>query len=159
MISRFAPIAVLALLALLSYEARAEPASTDVAAACSRISPKMQSAVLEAIVYGGGPLSVEVAGWMCGRTRTGTFVRVVMLRYPTRNDEGRSTGGGKIVPVVFEDGNLIAHGWHLFEEQPNRYGVTLPTRKDPWTAPAGWVVLRSEYELASLPSSRRLVRR
>ncbi len=148
MSSRLARIAVVALVALVSQPAHAESQDNDVAAACSRISPAMQNAVLEAIVYGGGPLSVEVTGWMCGRTRTGTFVRVVMLRYPTRDVEGRSTGGGELVPVVFEDGKMVAHGWHLFEDQPNRYGVELPTRKDPWRAPPGWVVLRSEYELA-----------
>lgn len=149
MTSRRAGIGLIAVLACLSYEVRADPAPAEVTAACSRISPSMQSAVLEAIVYGGGPLSVEVAGWMCGRTRTNTFVRVVMLRYPTRDDQGRSTGGGEIVPVVFEDGKLIAHGWHLFESQPNRYGVDLPTRKEPWRAPPGWIVLETEYELAA----------
>jgi hypothetical protein len=142
-------LALIAFLALFSFDARAEAAPPEVAAACSRISPSMQSAVLEAIVYGGGPLSVEVAGWMCGRTRTGTFVRVVMLRYPTRDAQGRSTGGGEIVPVVFEDGVLVAHGWHLFESQPNRYGVDLPTRAEPWRTPTGWIVVESEYELAA----------
>lgn len=143
-------LALIALAACLAVRAGAEPDSPsgEVAAACSRVSPGMQSAVLEAVVYGGGPLSVDVVGWMCGRARAGAFVRVVMLRYPVRDTEGRPTGGGELVPVVFEDGRLVAHGWRLFESQPQRYGVELPTRADPWRVPAGWVLLKSERELA-----------
>ena len=136
---------------VLALESRAAPAaspSAEVAASCSRASPSMQTAVLEAVVYGGGPLAAEVVGWMCGHARAGTFVRVVMLRYPTRDAEGRPTGGGSLVPVVFEDGRMVAHGWFLFEEQPDRYGVSLPTRADPFRVPDGWVVVKSERELA-----------
>lgn len=145
---RIAGIGIAAFLSLASAQAAADPPSTEVAAACSRISPSMQSAVLEAVVYGGGPLSVDVAGWMCGRARSGPFIRIIMLRYPTRDEEGRPTGGGELVPVVFEDGRLVAHGWALFEDQPDRYGVVLPTRKEPWRVPPGWALLKAERELA-----------
>jgi hypothetical protein len=148
MSSRMISIAIAAVLALASQRVAAAPPSTEVAAACSRISPSMQTAVLEAVVYGGGPLSVDVAGWMCGRARSGPFVRIVMLRYPTHDEEGRPIGGGELVPVVFEDGRMVAHGWRLLEDQPDRYGVVLPTRKEPWRVPDGWVVLKSERELA-----------
>ncbi len=146
--SRIIGAAVVALLSLASQPAEAGPPSGEVAAACSRISPSMQSAVLEAVIYGGGPLAVDVAGWMCGRARSGPFVRIIMLRYPTRDDQGRPTGGGELVPVVFEDGRLVAHGWALLEDQPDRYGVVLPTRADPWRAPDGWALLKAERELA-----------
>jgi hypothetical protein len=135
-------------LALESHAAPAASPSAEVAASCSRASPSMQSAVLEAVVYGGGPLAVDVVGWMCGRARAGSFVRVVMLRYPARDADGRPSGGGELVPVVFEDGRMLAHGWFLFEDQPDRYGVLLPTRADPFRAPDGWVVVKSERELA-----------
>jgi len=148
MSSRTTRLVFAALLALAAPRAFAEPASTELAASCSRVSPAMQSAVLEAVIYGGGPLSVDVAGWMCGRARSGPFVRIVMLRYPTRDAEGRPTGGGELVPVVFEDKHMVAHGWRLLEDQPDRYGVVLPTRSEPWRVPAGWVVLKSERELA-----------
>ena len=148
MISRISLLALLALLALVSPRAAAAPPTSEVAASCSRVSPAMQSAVLEAVVYGGGPLAVDVVGWMCGRARAGAFVRVVMLRYPAHDEEGRPIGGGELVPVVFEDGRMVAHGWGLFEAEPNRYGVVLPTRKEPWRAPEGWAVLKSEKELA-----------
>jgi len=148
MSSRLVGIAVAVFLALESQAVEAAPPSGEVAAACSRVSPGMQNAVLEAVVYGGGPLSVDVVGWMCGHARAGAFVRVVMLRYPTRDEAGRPIGGGELVPVVFEDGKLVAHGWRLFEDQPDRYGVVLPTRKEPWRVPDGWVVLKSERELA-----------
>jgi hypothetical protein len=142
---------VFATVALLSFEshaaATAQP-SAEVAASCSRASPGMQNAVLEAVVYGGGPLAVDVVGWMCGRARAGALVRVVLLRYPAHDADGRPIGGGELVPVVFEDGKMVAHGWRLFEDQPDRYGVVLPTRADPFRAPDGWVVVKSERELA-----------
>ena len=146
--SRMIGIAVAAFLALASQLALAGPPSAEVAAACSRVSPSMQSAVLEAVIYGGGPLAVDVAGWMCGRARSGPFVRIIMLRYPTHDEEGRPTGGGELVPVVFEDGRLVAHGWSLLEEQPDRYGVVLPTYREPWRVPDGWALLKAERELA-----------
>lgn len=145
---RLLVIAVALILSLESHVAAAAPPSGEVAASCSRASPGMQSAVLEAVVYGGGPLAVDVVGWMCGYARAGSFVRVVMLRYPAHDDEGRPIGGGELVPVVFEDGRMVAHGWSLFEDQPERYGVLLPTRKDPFRAPDGWVLVKSERELA-----------
>jgi hypothetical protein len=43
---------------------------------------------------------------------------------------------------------MVAHGWRLLEEQPDRYGVVLPTRKQPWRVPDGWAVVKSERELA-----------
>jgi len=141
-------IAIAALLPLESHAATTAPPSSEVAAACSRVSPAMQYAVLEAVVYGGGPLAVDVVGWMCGHARAGAFVRVVLLRYPAHDAEGRPIGGGELVPVVFEDGKMVAHGWRLFEDQPDRYGVMLPTRRDPWRVPDGWVVVKSERELA-----------
>jgi hypothetical protein len=139
---------VVALIAVLSLASSAAVASSEVAAACSRASPAMQNAVLEAVVYGGGPLAVDVVGWMCGRTRAGALVRVVLLRYPTYDARGLPAGGGELVPVVFESGQLLAHGWQLFEEQPDRYGVELPTRDDPFRAPDGWAIVKSERELA-----------
>ncbi len=148
MSARMISIAIAAVLALASRPAAAEPPSTEVAAACSRISPGMQTAVLDAVVYGGGPLAVDVVGWMCGRARSGPFVRIVMLRYPAHDDQGRPIGGGELVPVVFEDGRMVAHGWRLLEDQPDRYGVVLPTRAEPWRVPDGWVVVKSERELA-----------
>jgi len=148
MISRFVPISVAAFLSLQPMHVAAAPPSSEVAAACSRVSPSMQTAVLEAVVYGGGPIAVDVVGWMCGRARSGPFVRIVMLRYPARDADGRPIGGGELVPVVFEDARLVAHGWRLLEDQPGRYGVLLPTRQEPWRVPDGWVVLKSERELA-----------
>lgn len=145
---RLLVVAIVALLSLESHAASAAPPSGEVAASCSRASPGMQSAVLEAVVYGGGPLAVDVVGWMCGYARAGSFVRVVLLRYPAHDDEGRPIGGGELVPVVFEDGKMVAHGWSLFEDQPGRYGVLLPTRTDPFRAPDGWVIVKSERELA-----------
>ena len=145
---RLLVIAFVAVLALDSHAATAAPPSGEVAASCSRASPGMQSAVLEAVVYGGGPLAVDVVGWMCGYARAGAFVRVVLLRYPAHDEEGRPIGGGELVPVVFEDGKLVAHGWRLFADQPDRYGVLLPTREEPFRAPDGWVLVKSERELA-----------
>ena len=55
--SRMIGIAVAAFLALASQLALAGPPSAEVAAACSRVSPSMQSAVLEAVIYGGGPIT------------------------------------------------------------------------------------------------------
>ncbi len=101
---------------------------------CSRYSPVMQTAILEAVVAGGGPGLVEVAGWMCGRAASES-VRVVMLRY-TPDDPAETPF---LVPVLFEDGALVAFGWHLFEVQPHRYGPSpLPDRDDPWRLPTGW---------------------
>ena len=140
--------AIALVLSLESHAATAPPPSDEVASSCSRASPAMQSAVLAAVVYGGGPLAVDVVGWMCGHARAGSFVRIVMLRYPARDAEGRPIGGGSLVPVVFEDGKMVAHGWALFEEQPDRYGVLLPTREDPFRLPDGWAVVKSERELA-----------
>jgi hypothetical protein len=145
---RLVGIAIALLVALESRAAETAAPSDEVAAACSRASASMQNAVLEAVVYGGGPLAVDVVGWMCGHARAGALVRIVMLRYPARDEEGRPIGGGELVPVVFEDGRMVAHGWFLFEDQPDRYGVVLPTRKDPWHVPDGWVVVKSERELA-----------
>ncbi len=94
----------------------------------------MQTAILEAVVAGGGPNSVEVAGWMCGRTSSGS-VRIVMLRY-TPDDPSAPPF---LVPVLFEEGAITAFGWHLFEAQPDRYGAArLPDREHPWRVPAGW---------------------
>lgn len=145
---RFLVFAIVAFLSLESHAATTAPPSAEVAASCSRASPGMQNAVLEAVVYGGGPLAVDVVGWMCGHARAGSFVRVILLRYPARDAEGRPIGGGELVPVVFEDGKMVAHGWYLFEHQPDRYGVVLPTREEPFRAPDGWVVVKSERELA-----------
>jgi hypothetical protein len=148
MSSRRISIAIAAVLALASQRVAAAPPSTEVAIGCSRISPSMQTAVLEAVVYGGGPLSVDVVGWLCGRARSGPFVRIVMLRYPTRDEEGRPIGGGELVPVVFEDGRMVAHGWRLLEDEPERYGVVLPTHDEPWRVPDGWAVVKRDRELA-----------
>ena len=101
---------------------------------CSPLNPLMQTHVLEAVVAGGGPNSVDVAGWMCGRQRFG-YVRVVMLAY-TPDDRRQAKF---VVPVVFEHGAMVAFGWHLLEAQPDRYGaVELPDRDHPWRTPAGW---------------------
>ena len=74
----------LAALLLLSCAPRTErlpsPEASGGSLLCSRFNPVMQTAILEAVVAGGGPNSVEVAGWMCGRTSSGS-VRIVMLRY------------------------------------------------------------------------------
>lgn len=101
---------------------------------CSRYSPVMQSAIVEAVVAGGGPGLVEVGGWMCGHAAPGN-VRIVMLRYtPDDADEAPF-----LVPVLFEGGALVAFGWHLLEAQPHRYGPSpLPDRADPWRLPTGW---------------------
>ena len=141
-------IALIAVLSLQSLRADAAAPSSEVAASCSRASPAMQRAVLEAVVYSGGPLAVDVVGWMCGRAQTGAVVRVVLVRYPARDTDGRPMGGGEIVPVVFENEQLLAHGWQLFEDQPDRYGVVLPTREEPFRAPDGWAMVKSERELA-----------
>ena len=105
---------------------------------CSRANPLMQSAVLEAVVAGGGPLLVDVAGWMCGRISYGV-ARVVMLRYTPEDPKAASF----LVPVLFEQGERIAFGWHLFETQPHRYGsAPLPDRNHPWRRPEGWSAVR-----------------
>ena len=101
---------------------------------CARWNPSMQTAVLEAVVAGGGPQSVDVAGWMCGRASFGD-VRIVMLRY-TPEDK---TQPPFLVPVLFEEGAIVAFGWYLLEQQPERYGTSLlPDRGRPWRTPHGW---------------------
>ena len=102
---------------------------------CSRLNPTLQTAVLEAVVYGGGPLNVKVSGWMCVREALGV-VRIVMLEYKSRDETGRAGGQGVLVPVVFENGALIAFGWHVLEARPDRYGSgPLPDRDHPWRIP------------------------
>lgn len=109
--------------------------------ACSPWNPAVQTAVLEAVVTGGGPLVLDVAGWMCGRTERGVLVRIVFLHYQTERPEiGRA-----FVPAVFEDGRLVAFGWHLFEVDPDRYGAPIEASHwgpPEWTVPQGWVVVR-----------------
>lgn len=106
--------------------------------ACARTNPTMQTAALEALVAGGGPLSADVAGWMCGRMSYG-YVRIVMLRYTPDNPRKPRF----LVPVVFEQGDPVALGWHLLEAQPNRYGPSpLPDREHPWRVPDGWSASR-----------------
>lgn len=109
-----------------------------VALSCYRFNPAMQTAILEAVVAGGGPSSVDVAGWMCGKPAFGT-VRIVMLRYTP--DDPRAAPF--LIPVVFEAGSLVAFGWHLLEAQPERYATErMPDREHPWRAPEGWSCLR-----------------
>jgi hypothetical protein len=108
--------------------------------ACSRWNPSVQSAVLEAVVMAGGPLVVDVRGWMCGRSPGGVLVRVVFLHFQSEHP----TIPGDVAPVVFEDGFIVAFGWHLLESQPDRYGAhTDASRWGPpgWIAPPGWVVV------------------
>ncbi len=98
----------------------------------------MQTAILEAVVAGGGPQLVDVAGWMCGRASVGD-VRIVLLRYtPDTKSEAPF-----LVPVLFEQGSIIAFGWYVLEQQPERYGTSrLPDRGRPWRTPRGWSARR-----------------
>lgn len=108
--------------------------SSLVEISCSPFNPVMQTHIMEAVVAGGGPQHVDVAGWMCGRRRLGT-VRIVMLRY-TPDDEREP---GFLVPVLFEHDAMVGFGWHLLEAQPPRYGgAETPTRQNPWRAPLGF---------------------
>lgn len=110
--------------------------------ACARANPTMQTAALEALVAGGGPLSADVAGWMCGRMTYG-YVRIVMLRYTPDNPKKPRF----LVPVLFEQGDPVALGWHLLETQPTRYGPSpLPDRDHPWRVPDGWSCIRYRGE-------------
>ena len=118
-------------------------AFTDLA--CARYNPTMQTAILEARVAGGGPGKTAVAGWMCGRQPFGT-VRLVMLYYTPDDPDAPPF----LVPVLFEEGALVAFGWHLLETQPERYGPSpLPSRDSPWRVPQGWSAQRAR-DLPSL---------
>lgn len=131
-------IALFALACASEVERSRSSESRLIDLSCSRFNPVMQTAILEAVVAGGGPGSVDVAGWMCGRLPFG-YVRVVMLRYTP--DDPRQPPF--LVPAVFEDGGLVAFGWHLFEAEPYRYGTSpLPDRVTPWRMPEGWSRLR-----------------
>lgn len=116
-------------------------ADPEIARACGRFNPVMQTKVLEAVVQAGGPLVVDVDGWMCGRSRKGLLVRVVVLHYQTERPEiGRA-----IVPVIFEDGALVSFGWHLLDSEPDRYGVRIEGARwgtPDWEPPPGWVAVR-----------------
>ncbi len=106
--------------------------------ACSAYNPLMQSSIFEAVVAGGGPGLVDVAGWMCGRVPH-DYVRIVMLRYESVHPGEPNA----IVPAVFEHGALIAFGWHLLEKQPERYGTSVvPDGEHPWRVPSGWSSVR-----------------
>lgn len=113
------------------------------ALACARYNPAMQSAMLEAMFYAGGPTAVDVEGWMCDRSSRGVDVRIVLLRFADVSESGRR-GLGATAPVVFENGALVAFGWALILKQPHRYGVLLPAPNQPWSAPPGWIAVLSE---------------
>ena len=123
------------------------------AAACSRWNPSLQTEVLEAIVAVGGPRVVRVDGWACGRSRHGSRVHIVFLRYRAVPAETRRA----IVPVVFEDGRHVANGWELLASQPDRYGTPIdPTGwgAPEWKAPPGWIVVRSGDEIEATEPAR-----
>jgi hypothetical protein len=117
-------------------------ADPEIVRACGRFNPVMQTKVLEAVVQAGGPLVVDVDGWMCGRSRQGLLVRIVVLHYQTEQPEiGRA-----IVPVVFEGGALVSFGWELLDSAPNRYGVRIDRARwgtPDWDPPRGWAAVRS----------------
>lgn len=118
------------------------PADRELAFKCSRISPTMQTAVLQAVVHAGGPLAVDVAGWMCGRSPHGVIVRIVLLDFvaEVEPDGGRRYSSRE--PVIFEDGRMVGFGWYLIEADPDRYGGPLPRRDAEWTTPPGWIIVR-----------------
>ena len=97
-------------------------------------------------------MNVETLKEFSERTPQGRDQRIV-LRFLTSPVEIK--GDGKVESIVIgknelveEDGRLVAHGWSLLEEQPDRYGVVLPTHRDPWRVPDGWALLKAERELA-----------
>ncbi len=128
-----------------TQEAAGSPVDRGLALACARYNPAMQSAVLEAVFYAGGPMAVDVEGWMCGRSSRGVDVRIVLLRFADVSEPGRR-GLGATAPVVFEDGALVSFGWALILKQPHRYGVLLPAPNQPWCAPPGWIAVLSAPE-------------
>lgn len=98
----------------------------------------MQTAVLAAVVHAGGPAVVDVDGWMCGRTEHGLLVRVVFLRFA--DPAGRPTDPP--IPVIFENGRMVAFGWDLIRRQPRRYGPPIMEEPSDWRAPEGWIEVR-----------------
>jgi hypothetical protein len=103
---------------------------------CSGASVEMRKSIIEAIVR-GGVIGVHTAAWLCGQTPGKVWVRIVYLHYTHGNDPP-----DEFVPVMFEDGRMVAFGWQLLEQQPDRYGVRLPARGEPLFQPAHWVLVQ-----------------
>lgn len=103
---------------------------------CSGASIEMRKSIIEAIVR-GGVIGVHTAAWLCGPTPGDVWVRVVYLHYSHGDDPP-----DELVPVMFEDGRMVAFGWTLLEQQPDRYGVRLPARGEPLFQPPRWVLVQ-----------------
>ena len=93
---------------------------------------------MEAVASEGGPASVKVDGWMCGRIPSGILVRIVFLR-PVNVEAIKN---GSLIPVIFEDGRLAGSGWELLEGEPCRHGVPIMRAGTDWSAPLGWISVR-----------------
>ncbi len=114
---------------LSAGDARRDP---ELTMRCSGASIATQSELVEALVE-GGLTGVRVAGWMCGRSEHGLFVRIVYLRYPANPaHEG-------LVPVIFEDGLQVGFRWSLLVAQPDRWGPNTPRPTNSMDPPDGWV--------------------
>lgn len=104
---------------------------------CSGANIATQSELVEALAQGGWT-GVNIAGWMCGRSEHGIFVRIVYLRYPGNPEhEG-------LVPVIFEDGRQIGYRWSVLVAQPDRWGPNTPRPSNWIEPPPGWVAFDLE---------------
>jgi hypothetical protein len=75
---------------------------------------------------------------MCGHARAGSFVRIVVLRYPARATRGPADGR-RLTRARGVRGRRMVARLGALRGQPDRYGVLLPTREDPSACPtAGW---------------------